>query len=106
MFDNPEDLVLKFQEKHNYVCYLKTIHKIDVPSKYCYDISTQDIKHIISLMSNIVSTTTSSALDIKECYACAMTSRMMKDLSTENTINLEYFVIVNSKRFFKWYLLF
>ena len=48
MFDSPEDLVLKLQENHNDVCYLKSNHKIDVPSKDCYDISTQCIKFVLA----------------------------------------------------------
>ena len=54
IFDTPDEVVIKLEEKFTYVCYLKSYYQIDLLQKDCKDISTKEIHDSAMLMNNIV----------------------------------------------------
>ena len=97
IFANPDEVVAKLEEKFKYVCYLKCNYQIELLLKDDTDISIKNIDDCVMLMNNIASSTVSSLSKIKEDSSYVIVSKKMMKLSTANDINLEYYVIVNSK---------
>ena len=97
-FNEPNEAVKMLKAKYHYSCDLCPSNTIDEFNEKIHEITNDEINNFSKLMNDAISKKSQTGSVMKDKDLVVITSKTLMNLSATNSMNLDYFVVVNSKK--------